>query len=59
MADFGEVFFSVCEAGTNSTLVGGGTGDNINEINSGGAVVVDGNLITSTIVQCEYVGILP
>ena len=60
MADFGEVFFSVCEAETSgSTTVGGGTGDSINEVNSSGSVVVDGNLITPTIVQCEYVGTLP
>ena len=60
MADYGEVFFSVCEAATTGGVtVDGGTGDNINMINSSGTVVSDGNLITPTIVQCEYVGTLP
>lgn len=60
MADYGEVFFSICEAETSgSVTVDGGTGDNINMINSNGTVVSDGNLITPTIVQCEYVGTLP
>jgi Peptidase A4 family len=60
MADFGEVFFSVCDAETTTpSTVYGGTGDNINLINSAGTVIVDGNLITSTVVQCAYVGTRP
>jgi len=59
VADYGEVFFSVCEAVTTSgTTVNGGTGDNIN-MTSGGNVVSDGNLITPTVVQCLYAGALP
>ena len=55
IADFGEVFFSVCESYTHSgTLVYGGTGDNINMENGAGQVVVDGNLITSSVIQCLY-----
>jgi hypothetical protein len=60
LADYGEVFFSVCEARTNKgTTVNGGTGGNINMTNAGGTVISDGNLITPTIVQCLYVGALP
>jgi Peptidase A4 family len=56
LADYGEVFFSVCEAfATDNSTVGGGTGDNIN-MTAGGKVVSDGNLITPTVVQCLYVG---
>jgi hypothetical protein len=59
VADYGEVFFSVCEAVTTSgTTVNGGTGDNINMTN-GSSVVSDGNLITPTVVQCLYAGALP
>jgi len=59
VADYGEVFFSVCEAfTTNGTTVDGGTGDNINMTN-GSSVVSDGNLITPTVVQCLYAGALP
>jgi hypothetical protein len=59
MADYGEVFFSVCEAFlTNNATVNGGTGDNIN-MTAGGKTVSDGNLITPTIVQCLYAGALP
>jgi hypothetical protein len=64
LADYGEVFFSVCETmlgtlGTGGTTVNGGTGDNINMNDSSGSVVSRGNLITPTIIQCEYVGALP
>jgi hypothetical protein len=58
------VFFSVCEAvaynanGSQSTVVNGGTGDNINLV-AGGNVVSEGVLITPTVIQCEYVGTLP
>ena len=60
MADYGEVFFSVCEAflGSGAT-VNGGTGDNINMINSSGSEVSAGTLITPTVIQCEYVGTVP
>ncbi|MBV8902356.1 MAG: hypothetical protein JOZ22_01875 [Acidobacteriia bacterium] len=59
LADYGEVFFSVCEAVTNKgTVVNGGTGSNIN-MTAGGKVVSDGNLITPTIVQCLYAGPRP
>ena len=55
LADYGEVFFSDCEAVTNTgTVVDGGTQTNINMTQSG-KVVSDGNLITPTIVQCVYV----
>jgi hypothetical protein len=64
MADYGEVFFSVCEAdagtiGGGGILVNGGTGDNINMNDSAGNEVSAGSLITPTIIQCEYVGTLP
>jgi hypothetical protein len=56
IADFGEVFFSVCESYTHSgSLLYGGTGDNINMENGAGQVVVDGNLITSSVIQSLYV----
>ena len=59
LADYGEVFFSVCEAfATNGATVNGGTGDNIN-MTAGNKTVSDGILITPTIVQCEYVGPIP
>jgi hypothetical protein len=59
LADYGEVFFSVCEAVTNSgTVVNGGTQNNIN-MTQGGIVVSDGNLITPTVIQCLYVGPRP
>jgi len=59
IADYGEVFFSVCEAFTTSnTTVNGGTGDNIN-MTAGGKTVSAGNLITPTVVQCLYEGAAP
>jgi len=59
VADFGQVFFTVCEAVTASgTTVNGGTGDNIN-MTSGTKVVSDGVLVTPTIVECLYVGVVP
>jgi hypothetical protein len=64
LADYGEVFFSVCEAmlgtiGGGGTTVDGGTGDSINMNDSKGTEVSQANLITPTIIQCEYVGTLP
>jgi hypothetical protein len=59
LADYGEVFFSVCEAvSAKSVTVNGGSGDNIN-MTAGGVTVSDGNLITPTVVQCLYSGTLP
>jgi hypothetical protein len=59
LADYGEVFFSVCEAVTTTgTTVNGGSGDNIN-MTAGGSVVSDGTLITPTVVQCLYAGKSP
>ncbi|HST53538.1 MAG TPA: G1 family glutamic endopeptidase [Pyrinomonadaceae bacterium] len=59
MADYGEVFFSVCEAFTNTgATINGGSGDNIN-MTAGGKVVSEGNLITPTVIQCLYTGALP
>ena len=58
IADYGEVFFSVCEAVTaKGVTINGGTGDNIN-MTAGGTVVSAGNLITPTVVQCYYEGTL-
>jgi hypothetical protein len=64
MADYGEVFFSVCEAVSadgsgRSTTVDGGTGDNINMNDGSGNEVSSGTLITPTVIQCQYVGALP
>jgi hypothetical protein len=64
MADYGEVFFSVCEAvssdgHSSSTTVDGGTGDNINMNDGSGKEVSSGTLITPTVIQCQYVGTLP
>jgi hypothetical protein len=59
VADYGEVFFSACEAVTDEGItINGGTGDNIN-MTANGTVVSDGNIITPTIVQCAYAGGLP
>jgi hypothetical protein len=54
MPDYGEVFFSTCDAGlTNGTTVSGGTGNNINLV-QGGATVSTGALITPNVIQCQY-----
>ncbi len=59
IADYGEVFFNVCEAVTNNgTLINGGSGNNIN-MTAGGSTVSDGSLVTPTIVECLYVGQIP
>jgi hypothetical protein len=59
IADYGEVFFSVCEAVlTNGHGVNGGTGNNIN-MTVGNNVVSQGVLIAPTVVQCQYEGGLP
>jgi Peptidase A4 family len=58
MADYGEVFFSVCEAFTQKGVtVNGGTGDNIN-MTAGGSTVSDGILVAPTVVECLYAGTL-
>jgi Peptidase A4 family len=55
LADYGEVFFSVCEAETTKgTTVSSGTGNNIN---LGSAS--QSNLISPTLVQCLYAGSAP
>jgi hypothetical protein len=69
LPDYGEVFFSSCEAytagtaKTSGTLVDGGTGDNLNIVfpydpmdPTRGKVISQGTLITPTIIQCLYVG---
>lgn len=58
MADYGEVFFSVCDA-WNGATVDGGTGDNIDMTDGSGNEVSSGTLVTPTIIQCQYVGTLP
>jgi hypothetical protein len=56
IADYGEVFFSVCEAVTQKGVtVNGGTGDNIN-MTAGGGVVSEGILVAPTVVECLYEG---
>jgi hypothetical protein len=51
------VFFSVCEGYLgNGSVVNGGTGNNINLVQSGTAPVSTGTLITPTIIQCQYTG---
>ncbi len=58
IADYGEVFFSVCEAVTvKGVTVNGGTGNNIN-LSAGGKVVSTGALIAPTVAQCWYAGTL-
>ncbi len=59
MPDYGEVFFSTCEAYlTNNAVVNGGTGNNIN-LAQGGKTVSTGSLISPTIIQCQYTGAKP
>ncbi len=59
LADYGEVFFSSCEAVTTANAtIDGGTGDNIN-MTAGGNTVSDGILLTSTVIECSYAGPLP
>ena len=56
MPDYGEVFFSNCEAAlTNGTVINGGTGNNIN-LGQNGTTVSTGTLITPTIIECQYTG---
>jgi hypothetical protein len=56
MPDYGQVFFSVCEAALkNGTVVNGGTGNNINLVQNN-KTVSTGTLITPTIIECQYAG---
>jgi len=60
LADYGEVFFSECEAVTTSgNIVNAGSGNNIVAFDTQGNVISRGNLIAPTIVQCVYTGALP
>jgi Peptidase A4 family len=63
LADYGEVFFSGCEAvsytpdGSGVTVVGGGTQNYIDMYPPPGATLISqGILIAPTVVQCVYVG---
>jgi hypothetical protein len=59
LADYGQVFFNVCEAyPVTGSAVNGGTGNNIN-LTAGNSVVSQGALITSTVIECSYTGPLP
>jgi hypothetical protein len=59
VADYGEVFFSVCEAFlTNGATVNGGTGNNIN-MTANNKIVSEGILVAPTVVQCQYAGAVP
>jgi len=59
IADYGQVFFNVCEAATNNgTTINGGSGNNIN-MTAGGNVVSQGLLVSPTVVECLYAGQLP
>jgi hypothetical protein len=61
LADYGEVFFSGCQAvsyspdGSYSQIIGGGTGDNIDMVNSDGDILSQGILVAPTVVQCVFV----
>jgi hypothetical protein len=59
IADYGQVFFNICEGyPLSGAAVGGGTGNNIN-LTAGGNVVSQGSLISPTVVECLYSGSLP
>jgi hypothetical protein len=56
MPDYGQVFFSTCEAYlTNGSVVNGGTGNNINLVQNN-TTLSTGTLITPTIIECQYTG---
>lgn len=56
LPDYGEVFFSVCDAYlTNGSVINGGTGNNIN-LTQNGKTISTGNLVTQNVVQCLYTG---
>jgi len=51
MPDYGEVFFSVCEGYLgNGSVVNGGTGNNINLVQSGGVIKLNGQTQTANTV---------
>ena len=56
--DYGEVFFSDCEAVTTTgAVVFGGTGDNIRAFGVETlSVLSEGTLVSPTVVQCQYMG---
>jgi hypothetical protein len=57
--DYGEVFFSNCEAYlTSGSVVNGGTGNNINLVQNG-KTLSTGTLVTPTIIECLYTGAQP
>ena len=59
MPDYGEAFFSVCEAGlTNGSVVNGAAGNNVNLVQNG-ATRSTGTLIAPTVVECQYAGSVP
>ena len=59
IADYGQVFFNVCEAyPVTGAAVNGGTGNNIN-LTAGGSVVSQGILVSPTVVECNYSGAIP
>ena len=56
MPDYGEVFFSTCQASLkNGSLINGGTGNNINLVGNN-TTLSTGTLITPTIIECQYAG---
>jgi hypothetical protein len=56
MPDYGEVFFSTCQAFLNDgSWLDGGTGNNINLVQNG-TTLSTGALITPTIIECQYAG---
>jgi len=57
LADFGEVFFSECEAvTTGNTIVNGGSGFSLNMEVPNVGIVATGNLISPTVIQSLYQG---
>lgn len=60
LADYGEVFFSECDAVTNAgAIVPSGSGDNINMVDGTLSLISIGELVAQTVVRCEYVGAFP
>jgi hypothetical protein len=59
LADYGQVFFSKCKAGTTSgTGIEPGSGNNIN-MSDGSSVISEADLLTSYAILCGYEGALP
>jgi hypothetical protein len=60
LPDYGEIFFSNCQAVLNNNVtVNGGSGDTINMTNAAGQVISEGIVITPTVIQCLYTGPRP